>query len=239
MSNLQQSGLIREQIISALAPILAVTFPIVIPTTHIILFSHIWSDKSYKVDRQTCTCSCWDTVFKGGQYYFLHFSIFKHEMAFWANSFTGPYEDGVARYKHIYFNAAPNTFKIWALTVAAVILLYECLKYLFKLIRFGQLRCTMALLFLISLHSHYYAWWAHFNYWNDDFYPLWSHQMFYTVTELICTAMAVLYLDRRKELESVPLVVIGAIGLFHVIHGSLDQFIQNVVMGDGRLHQVK
>ena len=144
----------------------------------------------------------------------------------------------MAKYKHIYFNATPNTFKIWALTVVAVIILYECFKTIIHLLRIHKLRYTMTLLFLLSLHSHYYAWWMHFNYWNDDFYAMWDHQVFYTLTELLCTSMAVLYLDKRKQLEPIPLIVIANIGIFHVVHGSLDQFVQNVLMGVGSLHQV-
>lgn len=35
----------------------------------------------------------------------------------------------------------------------------------------------MCLLFLSVLFPHYYAWWAYFNYYNDDFYSQFWHQV--------------------------------------------------------------
>lgn len=77
-----------------------------------------------------------------------------------------------------------NTFfleKMWILVVAGIISLYECNKYLIKLMVQRKLRFDMALLFLSSIFSHYYAWWAYLNYYNDDYYSQWNHQLFFTV----------------------------------------------------------
>jgi hypothetical protein len=35
----------------------------------------------------------------------------------------------------------------------------------------------MAALFFGSIYPHYYAWWAYFNYYNDDYYNQWWHQV--------------------------------------------------------------
>ena len=43
----------------------------------------------------------------------------------------------------------------------------------------------MVLCFLGSVYPHYYAWWAYFNYINDDFYEQCIHQLVFTVTEVI------------------------------------------------------
>lgn len=94
---------------------------------------------------------------------------------------TGTYESGIASYKHLYFNATENTCKIWILTVVAVITLYECAKYLIGLMITKSVRYSMIFLFCLSIFSHYYAWWAYVNYYNDDFYSQWNHQMFFTV----------------------------------------------------------
>lgn len=72
--------------------------------------------------------------------------------------YLGPYEAGVARYKHMYFNATDNSFKIWAITVLCVITLYECIKNIVRLCLDKQLRYKMALLFILSMFSHYYSW---------------------------------------------------------------------------------
>lgn len=44
-----------------------------------------------------------------------------------------------------------------------------------------SVRYSMIFLFCLSIFSHYYAWWAYVNYYNDDFYSQWNHQMFFTV----------------------------------------------------------
>lgn len=72
--------------------------------------------------------------------------------------------------------------KIWILTVVAIIALYECAKRLIYMTITKSIRYSMILLFGLSIFSHYYAWWAYVNYYNDDFYSQWSHQMFFTVS---------------------------------------------------------
>lgn len=95
----------------------------------------------------------------------------------------GTYESGIASYKHLYFNATENTMKIWILTVIAIIALYECTKHLISLMidKQKKVRYSMIFLFCLSIFSHYYAYWAYVNYYNDDFYSQWNHQMFFTV----------------------------------------------------------
>lgn len=87
-----------------------------------------------------------------------------------APTLIGTYESGIASYKHLYFNATENTMKIWILTVIAIIALYECAKHLINLMIHKSVRYSMIFLFCLSIFSHYYAWWAYVNYYNDDFY---------------------------------------------------------------------
>lgn len=131
--------------------------PTVILPGHIFVLARLWQSYSRYVDKRYCTCSCWDTVFKG------------------------PYESGIAAYKHLYFNASTNSFKMWVLIVVGVVAFYESNKYLLKLFVKHKLRFDMLLLFLSSIFSHYYAWWTCLNYYNDEYYSQWNHQFFFTV----------------------------------------------------------
>ncbi|XP_015367830.1 PREDICTED: uncharacterized protein LOC107164495 isoform X2 [Diuraphis noxia] len=169
---------------------IALLVPVFLPALHIMILEKFWSDFNVNVNKEHCTCSCWDTVFKG------------------------PYEAGVARYKHMYFNATDNTFKIWAITAVCTIVLYECVKNIVRLCIDKQIRYKMMLLFILSMFSHYYSWWSFVNYWNDDFYSQWNHQIFFTVTELYST------------------------GLTHMLAAGFDQFVINVIGGSGFAHQV-
>ncbi|XP_070168707.1 uncharacterized protein [Polyergus mexicanus] len=67
--------------------------PLTIPPLQIATLYYFWQDYSRVVDKRYCSCSCWDTVFKGS------------------------YESGIAPYKHMYFNATSNMLKIWMLVV--------------------------------------------------------------------------------------------------------------------------
>ncbi|SPP76271.1 uncharacterized protein LOC117580330 [Drosophila guanche] len=188
--------------------------PALIPPAHIAILWYFWENYARYVDRHFCTCSCWDTVFKG------------------------PYESGVAAYKHMYFNATPNSFKMWILTVFAVIALYECIKRLIALILQSRVRYSMLLLFLLSIFSHYYAWWAYINYYNDDYYNQWNHQLFFTITELFSTVLVMHLASTTNVVTPKKVFCIVGIALLHILASSFDQFFLNVVRGEGYAHQI-
>lgn len=135
--------------------------PALIPPAHIAVLWYFWKNYSRYVDRRFCSCSCWDTVFKG------------------------PYESGIASYKHIYFNATQNTLKIWILIVVGILAFYESIKQLLFLLLKKQIRYSMVILFSLSIFSHYYSWWVCINYYNDDYYYQWNHQLFFSVSNLM------------------------------------------------------
>jgi len=145
----------------------------------------------------------------------------------------------VGGYKHVYFNATPNTGKMWVITVLGVVFLYETFKHLTLLAYKRRLRHSMAVLVLSSLHSHYYAWWGHWNYWNDEFYSMWNHQMFFTITELASTLAVLANIDGKTATKPLPLIFVGNVALFHVLSSSFDQFFSNVITFQGSLHQVR
>uniref|UniRef100_A0A336N3P6 CSON010239 protein n=1 Tax=Culicoides sonorensis TaxID=179676 RepID=A0A336N3P6_CULSO len=188
--------------------------PALIPPAHIAILYYFWQNYSRNVDRRFCSCSCWDTVFKG------------------------TYETGVASYKHMYFNATTNTTKIWLLIVFGIISLYECIKYLYKLMLQHKLRYSMLSLFLLSIFPHYYAWWACINYYNDEFYDQWSHQMFFTVTEIFSTILVLNLANKDNEVTSRKVLAISGIGVLHIMASGFDQFLANVFGGEGYAHQV-
>uniref|UniRef100_A0A182WJ30 Uncharacterized protein n=1 Tax=Anopheles minimus TaxID=112268 RepID=A0A182WJ30_9DIPT len=100
--------------------------PALIPPAHIAVLWYFWQNYSRFVDKRFCSCSCWDTVFKG------------------------TYESGIASYKHMYFNATQNTMKMWLLIVVGVIALYECTKHLVQLL----LQCKITELISTSVVLH-------------------------------------------------------------------------------------
>lgn len=188
--------------------------PIILPFVHLGIIYQLWNKYNRVVDRHTCTCSCWDTAFKG------------------------IYESGISSYKHVYFNSTFNTFKIWVITVIAVVVLYECGKYVFSLVLHKQVRWTMLVLLLSIIYPHYYSWWSYFNYWNDEFYSQWYHQLYFTATEIFSTACVILLANKLRPLSIFPLLVILDVAVAHILVSGFDQLVSNVVRGEGNLHQV-
>lgn len=160
----------------------------------------------------------------------------------------------------MYFNATQNTLKIWILIVLGIIALYECTKLLIFLIIQNKVRYSMVLLFGMSIFSHYYGWWAYINYYNDEFYTQWNHQLFFTVShggiysEAFLTRITTLFWPQLTELVSTGVVIhlantdnvvtsrktfcIVGISMLHITASGFDQFISNVFQGEGYPHQV-
>ncbi|XP_074114528.1 uncharacterized protein LOC141537432 [Cotesia typhae] len=194
--------------------IIGMLAPLLVPPLHILFLYYFWREFARDVDKQYCSCSCWDTVFKGS------------------------YESGIASYKHMYFNATSNTIKIWVIVVIGVVTFYETTKYLARLAFHCRLRYGMLVLFITSTFSHYYSWWVYINYLNDDFYSQWYHQLFFTVTELISTIFVIILADNKYPVAHRKAFIIAGIALMHIFAGSWDQFVANVVRGEGYAHQV-
>jgi hypothetical protein len=151
---------------------------------------------------------------------------------------TGNYEAGISGYKHMYFNATTQSAKIWLLTVLYVIACYESLKYLLQLWARKELRYTMFILFASVVYSHYYSFWGYVNYYNDDFYSQFYHQMFFSFTEIFSTFYVLKLADINVELSSGKLLLIMDIAVLHVLTAGWDQFVTNVIKQEGELHQV-
>ncbi|CAH1779802.1 unnamed protein product [Owenia fusiformis] len=184
---------------------------VIIPVVHLAVVYSYWSEKAY-VDTEQCTCSCWDTIFKGS------------------------YETHFSGYKHIYINVTSNTLKIWMLTMLAVLCLYESIKYVVKLTYKGTIRITMLAAFVSSIYPHYYTWWSFLNYWNDEFYDQWNHQVFFSTTELASTIVTLLLLNTEDKHEIryriLLLLIMINVGVIHILTAGTDQLFVNVVAGE-------
>ncbi|XP_067668515.1 uncharacterized protein [Haliotis asinina] len=190
---------------------------VAIPVVQIgVVYRLIWVPDKPEVDKANCENSCFDSIFKGS------------------------YEKGSSKhgYKHVYFNATRQTTCVWLVTMLYVILGYEAVKLFFSLLVSRSLRPIMAILFLVSVYPHIFAWWAMFNYYNDDFYPMFNHQIFFSVTEILSTYAIIKSCDRHSERRFVLYGLIVGTAVAHVVIGSLDQFISHIVYGEGKPHHV-
>ncbi|CAH1776531.1 unnamed protein product [Owenia fusiformis] len=183
---------------------------LLIPTIHFGLVQRLWVIKS-PVDREKCTCDCWDTVFKG--------------------SYEGTKENYKPGYKHIYINVTVNTFLIWAISLLVLIWTYQIVRHVTRLIFNGNLRIPMIIVVCGAIYPHYYSWWNFCNYLNDDFYEQWNHQMFFSLTELAGTLMALYMSDLRSECQPRLLTGMISIAMAHIFISASDQFLVNLFIG--------
>jgi len=194
--------------------LLSVLIPLGIPLLQFGGVYKLWAQHDRHVKRDSCQNSCWDTVFKAG------------------------YETGVGSYKHVYFNATWQAAAMWSVTLLSAILLYEAIKYLIHLYTRRRIRWRMAVLFTAAIYPHYYAFWMMWGYFNDDFYVQFSHQLLFTTTELASTVILLQMADTEVQASPHKLMVVVGIGVGHVIAGGGDQFVSNVLKGQGGLHQI-
>ncbi|XP_013389281.1 uncharacterized protein LOC106157996 [Lingula anatina] len=187
-----------------------------IPYIHIgIIHRWFWvPGKVGKVDKGTCTCSCFDTIFRGS------------------------YERGVTGYKNVYFNATAGSLQIWALIVGSLLISYEVIRYLIKVLRKGAVRWTWFFLFAASVYPHYYSVWNYFNYINERFYSQWYHQLLFSTTEIISTAVDLNLCNKNQAVTSRKVLMVFSINFMHVVVAGIDQFVANVFLGRGYAFQV-
>ena len=203
--------ILRENLKLSLGSLL---LPLLLPILQFGVVFRLWAQHGVNVTRDHCSNSCWDTNFKAG------------------------YETGAGIYKHVYFNTTWQAGTMWVLTVCAVIALYESGKYLTNLFLARKLRWKFAVLFLCSVYPHYYAWWAVWNYINDDFYDQMKHQFLFTSTELLSSLVILQLADKDRNASPDKLLVIIAIAGGHVMASGWDQFVSNVLLYEGFLHQI-
>lgn len=81
--------------------------------------------------------------------------------------------------------------------------------------------------------------WSYFNYWNDDYYSQWYHQLFFTSTEIASTVLVIHLADSRNTVTPMKALFVVSIAIVHVFAGGWDQFFMNVIRGEGDSHQVR
>merc|ERR1711872_78260 len=74
-------------------------------------------------------------------------------------------------------------------------------------------------------------------YFNDDFYEQVQHQLLFSCTEAIST-MVLRLADSNLQSSPQRLMVVVGIAGGHVLAAAWDQFVGNVMRGEGGLHQV-
>ncbi|KAL5003898.1 hypothetical protein ScPMuIL_017354 [Solemya velum] len=84
------------------------TMVVLLPYLHIgVFYMKIWVPDKPHINKKSCKCTCFDTIMRG--------------------AYENP---GTTSYKHVYFNATWQTFRIWIVTVIFILMAYESAKYI-------------------------------------------------------------------------------------------------------------
>lgn len=180
----------KLKIMALLEYLTGILLPFLVPSTHIILLYLFWSQYAFHVQREHCTCSCWDTVFKAS------------------------YETGnPSFYKHMYFNATTSTMYMWLLIVLGCIGLYEGSKKTMRHVLRKTARPSIVFLFSVSVVSQYRAWWDLINYINDEHYAQIYYQCVASLTEVISTFHVLDLINDQVHLKTKNLTIIWGLSI--------------------------
>ncbi|GAB1605292.1 uncharacterized protein LOC115222212, partial [Argonauta hians] len=172
----------------------------------------IWVPYKIPVNRADCSCSCFDTIFRG----------------------TYENQDKIS-YKHIYFNVTAQSLAVWIWTVFFILLTYETLKYIYYLtIPRWHIRYEMLLLMILNIYPHYYSWWSLFNYINMDFYLYFFHHSYFIVTEFVVSAFVLNMCNSNNPITFQKIFFIFCINSIHILLSGIDQFVVHVLFGTGK-----
>lgn len=154
------------------------------------------SPSARAVDRESCTCSCWDGAFKNGYstagYRTVFFSLDERLIA-------------VALWPAAYFLLALALARAAATTLAA-----------------GEARLPFAAVLLAQVYPHHYSFWTGWNYLNESNSGFMIVQVTFAVSEVVATAAIAAQLSSRTPLSPRALWLVVGIAALHMWHSALD-----------------
>ncbi|KAF6255588.1 hypothetical protein COO60DRAFT_1627488 [Scenedesmus sp. NREL 46B-D3] len=148
------------------------------------------------IDRESCTCDCWDGRFKG-----------RHGVG-----------ASHAGYKSVYFNLEAATVLLCAWTFVWVNALGVSMQRILLLFTAARLSYRALVPALLSFYPFFYGAWATWNYVNDRFYIMLPSQLFFQLSELVPAYLIYQLLDRSalKDLQPVGPVLGLAVSCVHI-----------------------
>ena len=76
------------------------------------------------------------------------------------------------------------------------------------------IRLRWAVLVLVGVYPNYYGYWNLFNYLNEDFWPLYRQQAYFSLTELIMSAACLYLCDRETPVS----LLLSVLSIYRCVH---------------------
>ncbi|KAM3579165.1 hypothetical protein VKS41_008386 [Umbelopsis sp. WA50703] len=180
----------------------------------IVGFNTIFLDYTpYDPDKSQCSCDCWDRRFKG-EYY------------------------GATRdYKAIYFNMTSQSVHVFMWTLLYILLVEQFVRKCIHHILDRSIRYHILLLSIPGFYGNYYNWWSTWNYLNDEFYVMFSTQMFFNVTEFIPSLSLYFLLDANAKPSKLLTQASIGISMAHLLLSLSDQGWYHIATISGKIQR--
>jgi hypothetical protein len=154
------------------------------------IYLSYFNPKLKPVDKDNCTCSCWDGAFKG-----VHPRL---------------------RYLSLYFNSEWQTLAIFVLAYIFMSFLQEIILFGLKQLVGKKLRISVIPLLALSCYAQIYGVWALINYLNERSVLMLHSQIFYIITESPMTIILSLMLDADFLPSLRTLLTLSCFSLLHI-----------------------
>jgi hypothetical protein len=154
------------------------------------IYLSYFNPKLKPVDKDNCTCSCWDGAFKG-----VHPRL---------------------RYLSLYFNSEWQTLAIFVLAYIFMSFLQEIILFGLKQMMGKRLRISIIPLLALSCYAQIYGVWALINYINERSTLMFHSQIFYVLTEMPMTVILCLMLDADYQLSVHKMFTLSSLSLLHI-----------------------
>lgn len=198
----------------AVLPFTLVYIATAIVVLAIVGFNTIFLDQpSYEPDQSTCSCDCWDRKFKG-EYY-------------------GATKD----YKAVYFNMTGSTVLVFLWTLFYILLIEQFIRKSVHHILDQSIRYDILLLSIVGFYGNYYNWWVTWNYLNDQFYMMFTTQMFFNVTEFVPSISLYVLLDADAKPSKFLMLISASVSMAHLFLSLSDQGWYHIATISGKIQR--
>jgi hypothetical protein len=126
-------------------------------------------------------------------------------------------------YKSVYFNLDQTTLLLFFWMLVWAMVTSRALETMIFAFLNNNLCYEMAIAILMSIPSIWYACAVLFHYLNDRYFPMYYSQLYFTVTELVCTIICIVHLERDKPVHSTALMLMTGTALTHILQLLLDE----------------
>ena len=126
-------------------------------------------------------------------------------------------------YKSIYFNLDSTTMYIFGWLLIWATITSRSVEGMVNAYLDGKLRKRVALALILSIPAIWYVCSVPMHYLNDRYFPYYSSQLYFSISEFVCTTIAVVHIRSDFKPHQYLLLFLGGSALAHMIQLVMDE----------------